>query len=110
MSTNTHLLSAALLLIFVFTYPPVHAQVTLDELYANLPFDMPRVPEPQFPDYEVRITDFGAVGDGTTLNSRAIADAIDAVPRQGGGTVRIPRGMWLTGPITLRSNIRIHTE
>ncbi|WP_116127695.1 glycoside hydrolase family 28 protein [Lewinella sp. IMCC34183] len=104
------------LLLIVAYYPTaVAAQaepggVTPDELYTDLPFDMPRVQEPVFAGYEVSITDFGAVGDGQTLNSRAITDAIADVAANGGGTVRIPRGMWLTGPITLRSNIRIHTD
>ena len=85
-------------------------QLTIDELYAGLPFVMPRVQEPEIPDHEVTITDFGAVGDGTTLNTQAIADAIAAVTEKGGGTVVIPRGIWLTGPITLQSNLHIHTE
>ena len=95
----------------LFYLPKLNAQeITVDELYADLPFAMPRVEEPTFPDREVVITDFGAVGDGTTLNTEAIARAIAEVAAQGGGTVRIPRGMWLTGPITLRSNIRLHTD
>ncbi len=81
-----------------------------DWLYADLPFDMPRVQEPQFPDFEVKLTDFGAVGDGNTKNTKAFVDAINKLSEQGGGTLIIPRGIWLTGPITLKSNIRIHTE
>ena len=94
----------------VATAQTTSGEVTIEQLYADLPFDMPRVQAPTFPDREVVITDFGAVGDGTTLNTEAIAQAIATVAEQGGGTVRIPRGMWLTGPITLRSNIRLHTD
>jgi polygalacturonase len=68
------------------------------------------VAEPRFPDYSVSITDFGAVGDGQTLNTAAIAEAIDNVSKKGGGKVIIPRGLWLTGPIILKSNINIYTE
>ncbi len=82
----------------------------LQALYTDLPFDMPKVVEAQIPDFRVSLTDFGAVGDGMTKNTRAFADAIAAVARQGGGTVVIPRGIWLTGPVTLQSNLRIHTE
>ncbi|MGB3798994.1 MAG: glycoside hydrolase family 28 protein [Lewinella sp.] len=100
-----------LLLLILGWLPTVSAQdITVNELYADLPFDMPRVMEPTFPDREVSIADFGAIGDGTTLNTQAIEDAIATVAEEGGGTVRIPRGMWLTGPITLRSNIRLHTD
>jgi len=73
-------------------------------------FNMPTVPEPNIPDNTVRITDFGAVSDGQTLNTNAISDAIDAVSKKGGGKVVIPRGLWLTGPIILKSNINLYTE
>ena len=111
MKTRPRLALPALLLLLLGGLSGLSAQeITIDALYADLPFDMPRVSEPTFPDREVVITDFGAVGDGTTLNTQAINDAIATVADQGGGTVRIPRGMWLTGPITLRSNIRLHTD
>ncbi len=73
-------------------------------------FTMPVVKEPVIPGNTVTITDFGAVNDGQTLNTRAIADAIEAVSKKGGGKVIIPRGLWLTGPIILKSNINLYTE
>jgi polygalacturonase len=73
-------------------------------------FDMPAITEPDIPDNTVYITDFGAVNDGQTLNTKAIADAIDNVSKTGGGKVVIPRGLWLTGPIILKSNINLHVE
>lgn len=79
-------------------------------LYKNLEFAMPVVSEPGFPVYTVSITDFGAVNDGQTLNTKAIADAINEVTGKGGGKVVIPRGLWLTGPIILKSNINLHIE
>jgi polygalacturonase len=79
-------------------------------LYDGLEFSMPVVEEPVIPDNNVAITDFGAVGDGLALNTEAIAAAIEALTVKGGGTVTIPHGIWLTGPIVLRSNIRLHTE
>ena len=86
------------------------ASAEAEGIYQNIEFDMPRVAEPKFNDYSVSIVDFGAVGDGLTKNTKAIADAIDAVAAKGGGRVVIPRGLWLTGPIVLKSNINIHTE
>jgi polygalacturonase len=79
-------------------------------IYAGLPFDMPRVQEPVFPDNKVSIVDFGAIGDGRTLNTEAFAAAIEAVSKKGGGRVIVPRGIWLTGPVQLKSNINLHTE
>ena len=83
---------------------------TTTDVYAGIEFDMPRVQEPSFPNNSVSITDFGAVGDGLTKNTEAFAKAIDAVAAKGGGKVVIPRGIWITGPITLKSNINLHAE
>ncbi|WP_028547979.1 glycoside hydrolase family 28 protein [Paenibacillus sp. UNC451MF] len=74
------------------------------------PFDMPEIALPNIPERSVAITDFGACGDGITMNTEAIARAIEAVAADGGGTVIIPSGVWLTGPIVLKSHIRLHTE
>jgi polygalacturonase len=79
-------------------------------LYRNLEFDMEVVREPAFPDYTVSIADFGAVCDGQTLNTSAITNAINNVVAKGGGKVIIPRGLWLTGPIMLKSNINLYID
>lgn len=80
------------------------------DLYDNLEFKMSAIADPVIPALSVSVTDFGAVGDGQTLNTQAFTDAIGYVSAKGGGTVIIPRGIWLTGPITLKSNLNIHTE
>jgi polygalacturonase len=77
---------------------------------ANLPFAMPELKEPVFPDHKVIIVNYGAVADGKTLNTKAFADAIHACAQAGGGTVIVPPGTWLTGPISLESNINLHLE
>jgi len=51
------------------------------------------------------VRDFGAVGDGTNLDSPAINKAIDAAVAAGGGTVFVPAGTYLSGSIHLQSNI-----
>jgi DNA sulfur modification protein DndE len=55
------------------------------------------------------LTKYGAVADGQTLNTEAFGKAIDAASQQG-GTVVVPRGLWLTGPIVLKSNVNLHLE
>ncbi len=76
---------------------------------ATLPkFEMPRVREPKIPKRTVSITDFGAVPDGKTLNTEAIARAIAALAEKGGGRLIIPPGLWLTGPIGLKSHVELH--
>lgn len=81
-----------------------------DDLYRGIEFEMPRIQEPVIPDNSVTITEFGAKSGGQFLCSQAFADAIDALAKKGGGRVIIPRGTWLTGPITLKSNIELHSE
>lgn len=79
-------------------------------LYEGLQFDMPVIDAPVFPNRTVSLTDFGAVGDGITLNTKAFADAIESLSSQGGGTLNIPAGVWYTGPIVLKSNINYHLD
>jgi polygalacturonase len=54
------------------------------------------------------ITDFGAVGDGITLNTCAISDAINACTQ--GGMVYVPKGIFITGAIFLKSNMTLFIE
>ncbi|HRV53981.1 MAG TPA: glycoside hydrolase family 28 protein [Mangrovimonas sp.] len=82
----------------------------LTSVYEGVEFDMPKINETSFPDYGVSIKDFGAVGDGLTSNTKAFAQAIAEVSEKGGGKVIVPRGIWLTGPIQLKSNINLHLE
>jgi len=53
------------------------------------------------------VTRFGAIGNGKTLNTRALQAAIDSCSRQGGGTVLFPAGTFLTGTLNLKSNITL---
>jgi len=73
-------------------------------------FLMPQVQEPQIPTHTARITDFGAVSGGQVLCTAAISTGIDALTAQGGGKLIIPAGLWLTGPIVLRSDIELVVE
>lgn len=76
----------------------------------SIEFAMPEVKEPAIPTNSVKLTDFGAIADGVTDNSEAFKNAIDAVTKKGGGKVIIPAGIWLTGPIMLKSNLELFTE
>lgn len=79
-------------------------------LYKDLPFDMPQVNAPTFPDREVSIVDFGGVPDGITLNTDAFDKAMESLSAKGGGTLIVPEGVWFTGPIVFRSNINLHLQ
>jgi polygalacturonase len=66
------------------------------------------VRRPRFPRRYFRVTDFGAVGDGTTMNTAAFAAAIATCADSGGGHVIVPAGTFLTGAIHLRSRVNLH--
>lgn len=57
------------------------ADYKYEAVYRNLPFDMPRVEAPRFPDRTVNLKEFNAVGNGETLCTSAFADAINYNPQ-----------------------------
>jgi polygalacturonase len=59
---------------------------------------------------EFNILRYGAVGDGVAKDTEAIQRTIDVCAQNGGGTVRVPAGTYLTGTIQLRSHINLHLE
>jgi polygalacturonase len=68
----------------------------------------PILPLPKIPAATFNITDYGAIPDGTTLDTAAIQKTIDAASAAGGGTVLIPAGKFLSGPLTFASNLNLH--
>jgi DNA sulfur modification protein DndE len=78
-----------------------------DEKYSH---ELPKIYTPVFRKDTFNISRYGAKNDGISLNTKAINQAIDMANQAGGGVVLIPRGLWLTGPIVLKSNVNIHTE
>lgn len=56
--------------------------------------------------YDVR--EFGAIGDGKTINTDAIQKAIDVCSKSGGGTVALRNGTYLSGTVHLRSHVELH--
>lgn|GEM_PF-6412661 len=73
-----------LLLLFSFVLPSF-AQQTLESMYEGIEFDMPKVKETSFPDFEKKITEYGGVGDGIFKNSEVFKATIEAVNAKGGG-------------------------
>ena len=76
----------------------------------NAPFKMQEVKLPVFAAHSFSIKDYSGVGDGQALNTNAFKKAIEACVAAGGGRVTVPAGIWLTGPIELKSNIDLHVE
>jgi hypothetical protein len=59
------------------------------------------------PAHTFRVTEFGAVGDGVTLNTLALQKAIDTCTAAGGGVVLVEKGDYLTGTIDLKSGVML---
>lgn len=102
----------ALLLIITAATAAAQTDTPRDPGYyiSNAPFKMTAPTLPHFPDRNFSIADYGAIPDGKTLSTAAIAKAIDACSAAGGGHVVIPSGNWLTGPLEFKSNIDLHLE
>jgi hypothetical protein len=56
--------------------------------------------------YDIR--DYGAKGDGATLDTAAVQAAIDACTSDKGGTVLVPAGDFVVGTVELKSNVTLH--
>lgn len=102
---KTLTLAAAILLGIASSFAGDYAKY-----YENLPVKMAEPALPSIPEYSVNLKDFGAVGDGLTLNTEAFEKAIKALDKKGGGHLVVPQGVWLTGLISLKSNIDLHLE
>lgn len=85
-------------------------EIRHQKIEVKAPFDMPAISVPLFPDRDFPITDYGAESGDQQETSAAIARAIDAGHRAGGGRVVIPEGKWPTGPIHLKSRVNLHLE
>tara|TARA_R110000796_G_scaffold41772_4_gene103601 strand:- start:201874 stop:203562 length:1689 start_codon:yes stop_codon:yes gene_type:complete len=104
--------SLFLLLFWVTAHLRAQKEPIIDEasLYEGIEFNMPKVQTTSFPDYSVSIVGFGAKDGGIYKNTGAFAQAINDVSSKNGGTVVVPRGIWLTGPIVFKSNVNLHLD
>jgi polygalacturonase len=70
------------------------------------------VTQPVIPARNFNVTTYGAIGDGTTINTTAIQNAINAAVAAGGGTVEVPAGSkaYMSDHLTLGSNIRLQVD
>src|SRR5665648_721432 len=59
---------------------------------------------------EYNILDFGAIGDGLTINTQFINKTIVDCNKNGGGTVIIPSGTFFSGTVVLLSNVNLRLE
>ena len=71
---------------------------------------LPTVIAPSFKSDTFNIVQYGAIADGLTLNTKAVNTAISECNAKGGGVVKVPNGLWLTGPIGFKSNVNLFLE
>ena len=90
-----------------FTATPAPAK-DISWYITHCPFPMTAPVVPGFPDRDFPLTDYGAIGDGQTLNTSAFQKAIQACSAAGGGRVVVPPGQWLTGPVELLSHTNLY--
>lgn len=70
-----------------------------------------QIKAPSFPDKDYRLLDYGKKSKTKGyLYTELINRVITLCSEQGGGRVIIPKGEWLTGPITLKDNVNLHLE
>ncbi len=81
-----------------------------DAGWAMVPEIMSNINPPVFPDNDFLITNYGAIGDGTTDCTNAFKDAISDCNQAGGGRVVVPEGTFLSGAIHLKSNVNLYVS
>ena len=72
--------------------------------------NLPVIHRPVFKKDTFNILRYGATPDGITLNTAAINKAIADCSGKGGGVVLVPQGLWVTGPIVLKSGVNLHID
>jgi DNA sulfur modification protein DndE len=73
-------------------------------------YELPLTYRPVFRKDTFNIVRYGAKADGLIVNTKAINQAIELCNAAGGGTVYVPKGLWVTGPIVLKNNVNLHLE
>lgn len=73
-------------------------------------YELPLTYRPVFRKDTFNIVHYGAKANGLTVNTKAINQAIELCNAAGGGTVFVPKGLWVTDPIVLKSNVNLHLE
>ncbi len=101
-------LFACLLLLYSCTQPV--QEYKYETIIVNdAPFPMDTIKVLIYPEKDFIITNYGASIESEN-NTEAIAKAIEACNKAGGGKVVVPAGEWITGPIHFKSNVNLYLE
>ena len=80
------------------------------DAWDETPRILERIKAPRFPDRRFDASRYGAVGDGKTDCTAAIAKAVAACSAAGGGVVTFPPGVFFTGPIHLKNSVNLNVS
>jgi hypothetical protein len=72
------------------------------------PFPLANFVRPQFPEKTFDVLTYGADPTGAAVSTEAFRKAVSAAASAGGGTVLVPKGNYLSGPVHLASNVNLH--
>lgn len=100
----------ALLIVLTLSPTPVEARRKSNDPWKEMNQVLKKIKEPKFKNKKYYITDFGAKEGVEDYYNNAINKAIDHCHAKGGGMVIVPKGVFYTGPITLKSNVNLHLE
>ncbi|MEO5910528.1 MAG: glycoside hydrolase family 28 protein [Pelobium sp.] len=87
---------------------PLKNTAQVDDPWSRLGEIRKQIVAPKFKNQDFKLTDYGAATDSNTLSTQAFVKAIAACAAKGGGRVMVPNGVYLTGPIHLKSNVNLH--
>ena len=94
----------------VAVFPSLAFAAQADAWTTEYPKILARIKPPTFKKKDFSILKYGAKAGGEFDNREAINKAIDAANKAGGGRVVVPAGVFLTGAITLKSNVNLHVS
>lgn len=87
------------------------AACTIAQAQTNYSWNnLPVIKQPVFKKDTISIVQYGAKTGLDVLNTASINNAIAACSAKGGGVVMVPAGLWLTGPIELKSNVNLYLQ
>lgn len=101
------LIFAIVVLLFISSGNAVEAKKTVDP-WKEVNKVLKKIKEPKFKNKDYVITDFGAREGVEDYKVNAVNKAIDFCHSKGGGRVVVPKGIFYTGPVTLKSNVNLH--
>lgn len=97
-------------IVFTFFLQSINSQVPEWQTYVDkAPFkvELPQPAKSSLSQKTISVKDYGAVADGKTINTEAFQKAIDEGSAKGNTVISVPAGIWLLGPIELKSDITI---